>query len=151
MSPLCNGRWPDLQTLVLARNCLGAHVHATAQSCQARLATSGVSESERLSSMCSRLAGLCAGHWPSLLTSDLSYNGLDEVSMTHMVKSMWPELKCLYLGNKFLNDAGVKVLSHNYWHKLECLDLRFNVFLMQDAASLLSIEQRRVAVFYVSA
>lgn len=141
---LCSGRWPDLQTLVLARNCLGARVHPTAQLCQTdwqHLVSVNLSNCLLFNADI-----LLAGALAKAVHLDLSCNGLDEVSMTHVVKSMWPELKCLYLGNNLLNDAAGKVLSHNYWHKLEYLDLQFNVFLTQDAASLLSIEQRRVAV-----
>ena len=147
LSHLCSGRWPDLQTLVLAKNVLGACVHATAPLCQTDwLHLVSVDLSECLL-MKADIAGLCKAHWPNLSLLDLSCNVLDEASMTHLVKSNWPELNSLFLGNNFLNDAAVKVLSHNHWHKLEYLDLQFDIFLTHHAASLLSNEQRRIAVF----
>lgn len=127
LSHFCSGRWPDLQTLVLAGN----YLHATAQLCQTswpHLVSLNLSNCLLFGA---DIAGLCEAHWPSLLTLDLSYNVLDEVSMTYMVKGIrfWPELKCLCLVNSFLNDAAIKVLSHNCWHKLEHLGLQLNPYL----------------------
>ena len=143
LSHLCSGRWPELQTLVLTRN----YLHANAQFCQTdwpNLVSVNLSNCLLFKA---DIAGLREAHWPNLLTLNLSYNVLDEVSMTHMVKGIWPELKCVYLVNSFLNDAAIKVLSRNCWHKLEYLGLHLNPFLMRSAASLLSSEQRRIAVF----
>lgn len=78
---------------------------------------------------------------------DLAGNWLDKVSMMHLVKADWPELKRLDLSDNFLDDAAVEVLSRNSWHKMERLVLADKDGVTQNAASFLSIEQQRVTTF----
>ena len=146
MTHLGRGRWPNLETLIWAGNCV-APAETIGKLCEAAWPHLVSLNLSRVLLSGADIAGLCNTYWPELSALDLASNCLDELSMMFLVKADWPELKHLDLSENFLDDAAVEILSHNSWHNLERLVLQLNDQLTQNAASFLSIEQRCVAVF----
>ena len=145
MEHLGRGRWPNLETLIWAGNCV-APAETIGKLCKAAWPHLVSLNLSRVLLSGADIAGLCSAYWPKLSEIDLASNCLDEVSMMYLVKADWPELKHLDLSENFLDDAAVEILAHNSWRKLERLVLRLNGDLTKNATSFLSIEQQRVAV-----
>ena len=146
MTHLGRGRWPNLETLIWAGNCV-APAETIGKLCEAAWPHLVSLNLNRVLLSGADIAGLCNAYWPKLSIVDLASNCLDELSMMFLVKADWPKLTHLDLSENFLDDAAVEVLSRNSWHNLERLIFRLNDELTQRAASFLSVEQRRVAVF----
>ena len=121
MLALAGGMWPQLQTLGLGENKLGANHIAVLE----KASFAGLTRLELHGNTLDAAAmkHLIACKLPCLQALRLDNNHLDNSAMVHLAQGDWPRLARLCLNNNFIDAAGINELMTGDWVHLQHLQV----------------------------